>query len=33
MEEHIDKIGLKKKAATDKTKWRNGVYELSRNLT
>ena len=29
VEEHIDKIGLNKKDAADRTKWRNVVYELS----
>ena len=32
MEKHNDKIGLKKEDATDRTKWRNGVNELSRNV-
>ena len=32
MEEHIDQIGLKKEDAIDRTKWRDGVYELSRNM-
>ena len=32
MEEHVDKIGLKKEDATDRTKWRCGIYELSRSL-
>ena len=31
MEEHIDKIGRKKKDATDRTKWRSGVNKLSKN--
>ena len=31
VEEHIEQLGLKKKNATDRTKWRNGVYELSGN--
>ena len=30
--EHTDQIGLKQKDAIDRTKWRNGVYELSRNV-
>ena len=29
MEDSIDQIGLKKEDATDRTKWRNGAYELS----
>ena len=32
MEEHINKIELKKEDATHRTKCRNGVYELSRNM-
>ena len=32
VEEHNDRIGLKKEDAIDRTKWRDGVYELSRNL-
>ena len=32
MEEHNDKIRLKKEDVIDRTKWRNGVYELSRNV-
>ena len=28
----IDQIGLKKEDAIDRTKWRDGVYELSRNM-
>ena len=32
VEEHTDKIGLKKEDDTDRTKWRNGVYELSGNV-
>ena len=32
MEKHIDKIGLKMEDATDRTKWCNGVYELSANV-
>ena len=32
VEEHINKIGLKKEDATDITKWRSAVYELSRNI-
>ena len=31
VEEHIDMIELKKEDATDRTKWRDCVYELSRN--
>ena len=31
VEEHTNQIGLKKEDATDRLKWRNGVYELSRN--
>ena len=30
MDEPIKHISLKKEDATDRTKWRNGVYELSR---
>ena len=32
VEEHIDRIGLKKEDAIDRVKWRNVVYELSRNM-
>ena len=32
MEEHIDQIALNKEDATDRTKRRNGVYKLSRNV-
>ena len=32
VEEHINKIGLNKKDTEDRTKWRNGVYELFRNV-
>ena len=32
VEEHNDKIRLKKEYVIDRTKWRNGVYELSRNV-
>ena len=33
VEEHTDqKIGLKKENAIDRTKWRDGVYKLSRNM-
>ena len=28
VEKHIDKIGLKKEDATDRTKWGNSVYKL-----
>ena len=31
VEEHINQIGLKRKDAIDRVKWRNGVYELSRS--
>ena len=31
-EEHIKQIGLKKDDATNRTKWPNGVNELSRNM-
>ena len=31
VEEHINQIGLKRKNAIDRVKWRNAVYELSRN--
>ena len=30
VEEHINQIGLKRKDATDRVKWHNGVNELSR---
>ena len=33
VEEHNDKIRLKKEDVIDRTKWRNGVYELSRNVS
>ena len=32
VEEHIDQIRLKKEDAIDRTKWCDGVYELSRNM-
>ena len=32
VEEHIDQTGLKKEDAIDRAKWRDGVYELSRNM-
>ena len=32
VEEHIDQIGLKKKDAIDRTKWRDGIYKLLRNM-
>ena len=32
VEEHINQIGLKRKDATDRVKWRNGVNKLSRSL-
>ena len=32
VEEHIDQIGLKRKDAVDRTKWRDGVGKLSRNI-
>ena len=32
VEEHIDQIGVKKEDAIDRMKWRDGVYELSRNM-
>ena len=32
VEEHIDQIGLKKEDAIIKAKWRDGVYELPRNM-
>ena len=32
VEEHIDKIGRKKEDVTDRTKWRNDVYEPPRNV-
>ena len=31
VEEHINQIGLKRKDATDRVKWRNGANELSRS--
>ena len=31
VEEHANWIGLKRKDAIDRVKWRNGVYELSRS--
>ena len=31
VEEHINQIGLKRKDAIGRVKWRNGVYELSRS--
>ena len=32
VEEHADQIGLKKEDSTDRTKWNNGVYELSSDM-
>ena len=32
VEEHNDKIRLKKEDVIDRTKWRNGIYELFRNV-
>ena len=32
VEEHTNQIGLKKRGAIDRAKWRDGVYELSRNV-
>ena len=32
VEEHSDEIKLKKEDATNRTKWRNSVCELSRNV-
>ena len=32
VEEHTNQIGLKKGDAIDRAKWRDGVYELSRNM-
>ena len=32
VEEHINQIGLKNKDAIDRTKWHDGVYELSRDV-
>ena len=32
IKEHTDQIGLKKEHAFDRTKWRDGVYKLSRNI-
>ena len=31
VEEHINQIGMKRKDAIDRVKWRNGVYKLSRS--
>ena len=31
-EKHIEQDGPKKEDAADRLKWRNGVYELSRNI-
>ena len=31
VKEHVDHTGLKKEDAFDRTKWRNGIYELSKN--
>ena len=32
VEEHIDQIRLKRENAINRTKWRNEVYKLSRNI-
>ena len=32
VEKHTDQIGLKKEDAIDRAKWRDGVYELTRNI-
>ena len=32
VEEHTNQIGQKKEDATDRAKWRNGVYDISRNI-
>ena len=32
VEEHIDQIGLKKEDGINRTKWRDGVHKLSRNM-
>ena len=32
VKEHIDQIGLKKEDAIDRTKWRDSIYKLSRNM-
>ena len=32
VEGHTDQIGLKREDAVDRVKWRDGVYELSRNM-
>ena len=32
MKEHTYQIGLKKEDAIDRTKWRDGPYELSKNM-
>ena len=31
VEEHTNQIRLKREDATDRVKWRNNVYQLSRN--
>ena len=31
-QEYIDQIGMKKEDAIDRTKWRDGIYKLSRNM-
>ena len=33
MEENTNQSGLKKEDAIDRAKWRDGVYELSRNMS
>ena len=33
VEEHINQIGLKKEDASDRTKWCDGIYKLSRNMS
>ena len=32
VEEHFDQIGLKCEDAIDRTKWRDSIYQLSRNM-
>ena len=32
VEEHINQITLKREDAADRAKWRNGVYEPSKNM-
>ena len=32
VEDHTDQIGLKKEDAIDRTKWRDRIHKLSRNI-